>query len=157
MKQLLTTIIFFSLTHIANGQIDFGMTWPKENLRPDTVSTFLFTNKSLGVTSFQNAKPTSNFSFTTKLFDLTWIPINTSQINDFIDRSLKEIEKKQIIDTLNIKIFGQDHLTIVIKSKRKILLLTFLNQSGQQDIFISTISNKNKIKQTIEYLQTKLL
>ena len=156
MKQLLTTIIFFSLTLIVNGQIDCGKTWPKENLRPDTVSTFLFTNKSLGVTSFQNAKPTSNFSFRTKLFDLTWMPINTSHINDFIERSLKDIKKKQIIDTINIKIFGQDHKTIVIKSKRKILLLTFLNQSGQQDIFISTINTKNKIKQTIEYLETNL-
>jgi hypothetical protein len=157
MKHFLTTIFFFSLTLIVHGQIDCGTPWPKENLLPDTVSTFLFTNKSLSVTSFQNAKPTSNFSFKTKLFDLIWIPINTSDINKFIDRSLKNIEKNQIIDTLNCKIFGQEHKTIVVKFKRKIQLVTFLNQTGQQDIFITTIKNKNKIKQTIDYLETNLL
>lgn len=150
-------ILFFGLSHIAHGQIDCGTPWPEENLRPDTVSTFLFTNKSLSATLFQNAKPTSNFGLKTKFLDLTWMPINTSDIIKFIDMSLKNIDKNQIIDTLDIKIFGQDHKTIVIKSKKKILLIAFLNQPRQQDIFISTIHNKNKIKQTIEFLENNLL
>jgi len=157
MKQVFTIIFYFSLAFTAQGQIDCGVPWPKENLRPDTVTTFLFTVKSLSVTSFQNVKPTSNFSFKTKLFDLTWMPINTSDINGFIGRSLKTFEQNQIIDTLNCKIFGQDHRTIVIKTKRKIQLLIFPNQPGQQDIFILSLHNKHKLKQTIEYIETNLL
>jgi ethanolamine utilization protein EutP (predicted NTPase) len=108
------------------------------------------------VTSFQNAKPTSNFSFSTKFFDLTWIPIYTLDTKKFIVRSLNGYPKHQIIDTLNCKIFGQDHITIVVKLKRKIQLVTFLNQSGNQEIYITKIKNRKKIKETIEYLETNL-
>jgi hypothetical protein len=157
IKHLWTTIILFNSALNAHGQIVCGMNWPKENLRPDTVSTFLFKDKSLSVKGFQNAKPTSNFSFSTKYFDMTWMPIYTSDIKKFIDRSFKSYPKHQIIDTLNCKIFGQNHNTIVVKLKRKIQLVTFLNQNGQQDIFITTIKDRKKIKQTIEYLETTLL
>ena len=154
---MLPIVIYFCFSFAVHGQIICGDPWPKENLQPDTVSTFLFLNKSLKVTSFENAIPTSNFSFTTKSFDLIWAPIVTGDITKFIDRSLKSMSRMTITDTITCKIFGLDHKAIVMKSKRKMKLLIFQNQNGTQYIFYATIHNKNKIKQTIEYLETNLL
>jgi len=177
MKQFLPTILFFSLTYIAHGQIDCGMTWPKENLRPDTVSTFLFTNKSLSVTNFQNAKPTSNFSFRTKLFDLTWMPIYTSHINDFIDGSLKNIEKKPVFvemlpkqettikesvkpltDTLsdNMKKYGDPDNSVrsVFDSKEIDLKTNYSRPLDEiKEMYVKSLGKKEELKKSIIKIQ----
>lgn len=156
MQKILIILFLLGTVFITKGQIICGIGSLQENSRPDTITTFIFSNKSLLATTIPGAKATSNFSFKTKDFDLAWVPVNTSNIQAFVDRSITGIKRKQIIDTLSCKVFGQNYKSLVIKSKGKILLFLFLDHVGQQDVFVASIKNKRRLKNAITFIETNL-
>ena len=151
MKNIMIFIFLIGVSLYTRAQNDIP--WPPEDLRPDTITTYLFLNNSIPISHLPESKPTSNFSFKTRDFNMNLLAVKQSDMNDFVKRSLKG---EQIIDTLNCTIFGEVNTAIVIKSKRKIVLYIFQDKKEEQDIFIATIKKKNKIEDTINYIAANL-
>jgi hypothetical protein len=154
LKYILIIIIFLSSLKLAKAQAICGGPWPK-NLRPDTVTTFLFLsiNKSISIDKITNTKPTSNYGFKAKNLNIEWWPIEDSFVKEFIEGSF---QKMKTIDTLNCIIFGKDHSVIVLKSNFKIRPIIYQDNFIDQEIFYVEIKNKRKLFEVLEFLTTNL-
>lgn len=156
MNNILKTVIWVLATTLSSkGQVTCSFPLPK-NPRPDTVSKFVFLNKSLEIKKIAKCKPLSSTSLKTRLFKISWLSINTTDIQNFVGKSIGSIKPQQLIDTLTCNIFGLAHNVVVIKSKGIIFLFIYLNQTGEQDIFLASLRRKKGIKQTISYLEKYL-
>jgi len=143
VKHFFLTILFFIGVLYVRGQAIGEKNGQIENKRPDTITSFVFIDKVLSVSDFENANPTSNNSFNTKFFKLKWMPVKTSNIDDFVNRSIRGAK---VLDTLACKILGNDYHAIIIIHKRKLLILFYLKRIGIQLVFVSEIKNEKRFK-----------
>lgn len=151
-------IFIFSIVFIntAYCQIDCGIPWPLENSRTDTLTNYLFLDRTIPMINLPDVLVTSNFSFKTKKFNVTWMPIYTENIELFIERSLTHRTSIKILDTLQCSIQEKNHTVIVIKKEKRFSLYVYYNQNGEQDIIIVDFRKQKYIKRILQYLETYL-
>ena len=155
MKKALIIVLLARVCNLS-GQIDCGINRPPGNQEPDTVSTYVFLTGTIPAKKLPAVKATSNYSFKSGSFCLIWMPVCQKDINAFMAKSLGNINKNEIIDTVNCNLLNRDYIAIVTKSKRKRLVFYYLNSPGDQDIFIAMIRNKKQLKKAMEYIETNI-
>lgn len=135
--------------------------WPPKT-NPDTVTQFIFSDRVLPVAEHKEIKATSNFSFTNKICNVTWIPVSTKNgyIEDFVRKSLHKDGHPYpshfaIKDTLECCLFDREYAAIYYTHKMHKGLLIYEKRDGEQMVFsvsIKGISSPQKVLNLLEGL-----
>lgn len=148
--------VLFSLCHLKAQTATTEIDWPVKNTRPDTISIFKFEKQIIPVKKLPNCKPESNFSFKSKFFYLKWMPIYTNDIDLFVSNSLREVQKKSVLDTTECLIFNLKHQVLRFDKKNKTTLFMYQKKTGSQDFFIATLSKKKNTQKLLNYIASNL-
>jgi hypothetical protein len=124
--------------------------------RPDTITTYLFTDHTLQANQLPDAKPLSNYGFSTRMCDVKWLITTKNPVDDIISRTILANQQCLLTDTLNIRIFKKHYSGLLFRERRTYSLLFFRNQRGRQDIFFATFKKRRRLIPILQYLESNL-
>ena len=163
MKHFFGSLLLAFLTTIANGQkpLDCPNPASQQTDRPDTISKYFFTHKTISITDIPDVTPTSNQSFKNKDLFLTWLTVKTDNIDDFIKRSISSSyygkRKFKILDTTDCIIFSQQYIVIVIENKKRNELWFYSREaSGEQDVFFAVVKRRRTVGEALNFISKGL-
>jgi hypothetical protein len=149
MNYLLSFAGLLLFTSLCRAQV---VLTPFQNSLPDTITLFVFTEKTIPVKDMPGAKPVSIVCFRAKGFNVAWVPVFQTDIQHFV--SLNSTRKhSKAIDTLFFRIGRLPYTTLVFRDKKGLELFSYRDMAGAQDVFVTNIRRKKKLKQVIAYLE----
>lgn len=152
MKHLLLFAGLLLLTSFCRAQL---VLTPFQNSRPDTITLYVFTEKTIPVKNMPGAKPVSIVCFRAKGFTVAWVPVFLTDLPDFVDRNSTRKQSKPV-DTLLFTIGKLPYITLVFNDKKGLELFSYRDVTGAQDVFVTNIRRKKNLQQVIAYLESHL-
>jgi hypothetical protein len=149
---LLCISLLQMISSFCQSQIVFT---PFQNSRPDTITRYVFTEKTIPVKEMPDAKAVSIVCFKVPGFTVAWLPVFQTNIQHFVSLNSTRKQSKPI-DTLFFQIGKFPYTTLVFKDKRGLELFSYREMEGEQDVFVTNIRRKKQLKQVIAYLESNL-
>ncbi len=154
LKYLSLLLLLLLQMALAKAQVSCGIPFPPKNLRPDTITTYSFSEHTVPVSQFPDAEPTSNYSFKTSRFQMTWMPVKTSDINYFIAGSTRYSPGYQSVDTTKLTLWGKEHLAVLLQKKKAYAVFIFQPGLQHQTIYLLKFKGKKNRIPASRYLET---